>query len=192
MIIRLSAFALAFLLTLGCVPASADEAGLAALKLGGHVMIVRHGLTTPGFGDPPNFRLDDCATQRNLIEEGREQARTLGRLLREQKIVVERVLSSQWCRARETAKLIDAGEVGLLALSNNLYGRPQQREAQTRELRAAIAAWNGKGNLLLVSHGSVIFSITGKSPSEAEGYVLKPMPGTEQGFVIVGTIGPGG
>ena len=53
----------------------ADEAALAALKAGGHVMIVRHGLTTPGFGDPLGFKLDDCATQRNLVEEGREQSR---------------------------------------------------------------------------------------------------------------------
>jgi phosphohistidine phosphatase SixA len=170
----------------------ADEAGLAALKAGGHVMIVRHGLTTPGFGDPPNFRLDDCATQRNLVEEGREQARTLGRLLRAQGVTVERVLSSQWCRARETAALIDAGPVEPLALSNNLYGRPALRDAQTRAMRAAIAGWTGKGTLLIVSHGSVIFALTGKSPTEAEGFVLKPTPGTADGFTVVGTIGPGG
>jgi broad specificity phosphatase PhoE len=170
----------------------ADEAGLAALKSGGHVMIVRHGLTTPGFGDPPGFRLDDCKTQRNLVEEGREQSRTLGRLLRERRIPIERVVSSQWCRARETAALIDAGDVGVLATSDNLYGRPQLREAQIKALREAIAAWNGQGNLLIVSHGSVIFSLLGRSPSEAEGFVLKPTPGKEPGFAVVGMIGPRG
>lgn len=170
----------------------ADEAALAALKAGGQVMIVRHGLTTPGFGDPPNFRIDDCATQRNLVEEGREQARRLGKLLRERGIAIERVLSSQWCRAQETARLIDAGPVETLAISNNLYGRPALREAQTRELRAAIAAWNGKGALLIVSHGSVIFSLAGENPREAEGFVLNPAPGTKDGFTIVGKIGPSG
>ena len=102
------------------------------------------------------------------------------------------MLSSQWCRARETAKLIDVGEIGLLAGSNNLYGRPAQRDAQLRELRAAIAAWRGKGTLLVVTHGSVIFPLTGTSPREAEGFVLKPVPGTTEGFAIVGKIGPEG
>jgi phosphohistidine phosphatase SixA len=170
----------------------ADEAALAALKAGGHVMIVRHGLTTPGFGDPPNFRLDDCATQRNLVEKGREQARVLGRLLREQGIKVDQVLSSQWCRARETAELIDAGKVEPLAVSNNLYGRPALRDAQIRALRAAVSYWKGPGTLLVVSHGSVIFPLAGSSPSEAEGFVLKPAPGTAEGFVVVGKIGPQG
>ena len=170
----------------------ADEAALAALKAGGHVMIVRHGLTTPGFGDPLGFKLDDCATQRNLVEEGREQSRKLGRLLRERGIVIERVLSSQWCRAQETARLIDAGPVETLAISNNLYGRPAQREAQVRELRVAIGAWSGKGTLLVVTHGSVIFPLAGTNPREAEGFVLKPTPGTAEGFVIIGKIGPEG
>jgi len=170
----------------------ADEAALATLKAGGHVMIVRHGLTTPGFGDPLGFKLDDCATQRNLVEEGREQSRKLGRLLRERGIVIERVLSSQWCRAQETARLIDAGPVETLAISNNLYGRPAQREAQVRELRVAIGAWGGKGTLLVVTHGSVIFPLAGTNPREAEGFVLKPAPGTAEGFVIIGKIGPEG
>ena len=189
---RLIAGALALLATLVPAAPKADEAALAALKTGGHVMIVRHGLTTPGFGDPLGFKLDDCATQRNLVDEGREQSRKLGRLLREREIAIERVLSSRWCRAQETAKLIDAGEVGLLAVSDNLYGRPAQRDAQLRELRATIAAWRGKGTLLVVTHGSVIFPLTGASPREAEGFVLKPAPDATQGFTIIGKIGPEG
>ena len=189
---KLIAGALALFATLVPAAAKADEVALAALKAGGHVMIVRHGLTTPGFGDPPGFRLYDCATQRNLVEEGREQARRLGKLLRERGIAIERVLSSQWCRAQETARLINAGEVRLLAVSDNLYGRPAQRDAQVRELRAAIGAWNDKGNLLIVTHGSVIFPLAGESPREAEGFVLKPAPGTAEGFAIVGKIGPSG
>lgn len=184
----------AFALGVTLVPAAskADEAALAALKAGGHVMIVRHGRTTPGFGDPLGFKLDDCATQRNLVEEGREQSRKLGKLLRERGIVIERVLSSRWCRAQETARLIDVGEVGLLALSDNLYGRPALREAQVRELRVAIGAWSGKGTLLVVTHGSVIFPLAGTNPREAEGFVLKPAPGTAEGFAIIGKIGPEG
>ena len=189
---KLVASALGLLAALVPATSKADEAALAALKAGGHVMIVRHGLTTPGTGDPRDFKLDECATQRNLVDEGREQSRRLGRLLRERGIEIERVLSSEWCRCKETAALIDAGKIETLPALNNLVGRREFLESQTRELRAAIAAWRGKGNLLLVTHGSVVFPLAGATPREAEGLVLKPAPGTAEGFVIVGKIGPEG
>ncbi len=188
----LIAGALGLLAALVPVAPKADEAALAALKAGGHVMIVRHGLTTPGFGDPLGFKLDDCATQRNLVEEGREQSRRLGKLLRERGVEIERVFSSEWCRCKETAALIDLGKVETLPALNNLVGRREFLEPQTRELRAAIATWRGKGTLLLVTHGSVVFPLTGTSPREAEGFVLKPALGTAEGFAIVGKIGPEG
>ncbi len=173
-------------------PARADEAGLKALTAGGHVAIVRHGLTTPGIGDPQGFRLEDCATQRNLVEEGRAQARDLGLLLRKRGVKIGRVLSSEWCRCLETAALIDVGEAGTLSALNNLFGRSERSEAQVRELRAVIAAWKGSGTLLLVSHGSTIFALSGVSPREAEGVVLAPAPETAEGFRMVGKIGPSG
>jgi hypothetical protein len=123
---KLVAATLALLAALVPAAPKADEAALAALKAGGHVMIVRHGLTTPGFGDPLGFKLDDCATQRNLVEEGREQSRRLGKLLRERGIAIERVLSSRWCRAQETAGLIDAGEVGLLSTNPTAARQPMR------------------------------------------------------------------
>ncbi|HEY8268303.1 MAG TPA: histidine phosphatase family protein [Xanthobacteraceae bacterium] len=189
---RLITGALGLLAALIPTASKTDEGALAALKAGGHVMIVRHGLTTPGTGDPRNFKLDECATQRNLVDEGREQSRRLGRLLRERGIEIERVLSSEWCRCKETATLIDAGKVETLPVLNNLVGRGEFLESQTRELRAAVASWRGKGTLLLVTHGSVVFPLAGTSPREAEGFVLKPAPGTAEGFVIVGKIGPSG
>jgi broad specificity phosphatase PhoE len=173
-------------------PAQADEAGLKALAAGGHVAIVRHGLTTPGVGDPQGFRLEDCATQRNLVEEGREQARALGRLLRKHGVKIERVLSSEWCRCLETAALMRLGEAGTLPALNNLLGRPELRDTQVRELRAVIAAWKGSGTLLLVSHGATIAALMGINPREAEGVVLAPAPETAEGFRLVGKIGPSG
>lgn len=189
---RLIASVLGLLAALVPATPKADEAALTALKAGGHVMIVRHGLTTSGTGDPLNFKLADCATQRNLVEEGREQSRRLGKLLREKGIEIERVLSSEWCRCKETATLIDAGKVETLPALNNLVGRREFLESQTRELRAVVAAWRGKGTLLLVTHGSVVFPLAGTSPREAEGLVLKPAPGTAAGFTIVGKISPEG
>ena len=173
-------------------PAHADEAGMAALRAGGHIAMVRHGLTTPGTGDPLGFKLEDCKTQRNLIDQGREEARKLGRLLRERGIAIELVQSSEWCRCVETAELIDAGKVEKLSALNNLFGRPENRAKQGEDLRKLIAAWKGRGNLLLVTHGANMGALMGINPQTAAGVVLAPAPGTDDGFRVVGRIGPEG
>ena len=184
---------LAFLLAFGLhAAARADEAGMAALKAGGHVAMVRHGLTTPGAGDPLGFKLEDCATQRNLIEEGREESRKLGRLLRERGVVIDRVQSSEWCRCVETAELMSVGKVEKLSALNNLFGRPQNRAAQVEAMRKVIAAWKGPGNLLLVTHGATMGALMGINPETAAGVVLAPASGTDEGFRVVGRISPEG
>ena len=174
------------------LPARADEAGLRALQAGGHAMMIRHGLTTPGSGDPLGFKLEDCKTQRNLIDEGREEARKLGALLRRSNIQVERVLSSEWCRCIETAELLGVGKVLTEPALNNLYGRPQNREKQERALRALISSWKGPGNLLLSTHGANMGALMGINPDTAAGVVLKPAPDTAEGFRVVGRISPEG
>jgi len=188
---RYATVILAFLVA-AVTGAYADEAGLAALKAGGHVAIIRHAKTAPGVGDPRGFKLEDCATQRNLIDEGREEARRLGRLLREQGVQVDRVLSAEWCRAQETAALIGAGTVEKEPALNDLYGRPQNRPAQIEALRKLIAAWKGPGTLLLVTHGSITGALLGINPETSAGVVLAPAPETEDGFRVAGRIGPEG
>jgi phosphohistidine phosphatase SixA len=180
------------LLVATAIGASADEAGLAALKAGGHVAMIRHGVTTPGVGDPLGFNLEDCATQRNLTEEGRAESRRLGALLRAHGIRIDRVLSSEWCRCLETAEMIAAGPVEKEPALNNLYGRPQNRERQVREMRALIAAWTGPGNLLLSTHGSSMGALMGINPETAAGVVLAPAPESKDGFRAVGRISPEG
>lgn len=170
----------------------ADEAGLAALRAGGHVAMIRHGSTTPGAGDPLGFKLEDCATQRNLTEEGRAESRKLGAMLRTENIAIDRVLSSEWCRCIETAELIGVGPVVRETALNNLYGRPQNRERQVREMRALISAWRGPGNLLLSTHGANMGALMGINPETATGVVLAPAPETKEGFRVVGRIGPEG
>jgi hypothetical protein len=86
------------LIAIAAWPAKADEALWQALQQGGHVLFVRHARTTPGAGDPPGFRLKDCATQRNLSEEGRTQARRMGETFRKRGVPIGEVLSSPWCR----------------------------------------------------------------------------------------------
>ena len=95
------------LLLLDLAPAGADDAVWSALKSGGHVVLVRHAATTGGVGDPPGFRLEDGATQRPLTEAGRAQARKVGERFRSEGIAIGKVLSSEWCRCRDTAALMD-------------------------------------------------------------------------------------
>src|SRR5262245_45493928 len=84
-------------------PAAATEAGWALLREGGHVVLLRHAMP-PGSGDPANFNIDDCKTQRNLSESGREQADRMGVLFSVRAASTERVLSSRYCRCLETAE----------------------------------------------------------------------------------------
>ena len=86
-------------------PAGAEDPVWDALRGGGLVMLIRHAATEPGLGDPPGFRVEDCATQRNLSEAGRAEARLIGAAFRHRGIPVHRVLSSRWCRCLETGRL---------------------------------------------------------------------------------------
>src|SRR5206468_7423164 len=108
---RLAFVALAVALMAAPVAAAASDEAWAALAKGGHVALMRHGNAPPGYGDPPGFKIDDCQTQRNLDERGREQARALGEAFRQHGVRVDRILSSPWCRCLETARLLAVGPV---------------------------------------------------------------------------------
>jgi broad specificity phosphatase PhoE len=151
--------------------AAADEKLWSLLKGGGQVVLVRHALTTPGAGDPPGMKIEDCSTQRNLADEGRRHAERIGAQWRKRAIPVERVVSSPWCRCLETARLAFRRPEISGALSN-LFGYPENREPQVREMRALVASHAGKGNLVLVTHGSTIAALTGISPGTGEMVVL--------------------
>lgn len=150
--------------------ARADEKLWSLLKEGGQVVLIRHAVTTPGAGDPPGFRLDDCATQRNLTDAGRRHAERIGAEWRARKIPVERVLSSPWCRCIETAKLA-FGKAEVSQPLSNLFGRYENREAQVRALRELVSA-KGRGNIVMVTHGSTIAALTGINPGTGEMVIL--------------------
>lgn len=167
--------------------AQADEALWKLLAKGGQVLMIRHGLTTPGVGDPPGFRLEDCATQRNLSEEGRAEARKLGEALRARAVPVGEVLASPWCRCVETARLAFGRSTSWDALSN-VFGRPENVAAQLKALRPRVAAHRGRENLVLVTHGSTTHALTGVSPATGEIVVLTP--GGREGFRVAGRLIP--
>ncbi|HXG04094.1 MAG TPA: histidine phosphatase family protein [Candidatus Binatia bacterium] len=167
-----SALAAAVLL-LGAILVVAETALWDLLGRGGQVVLVRHAATTPGAGDPPGMRLDDCRTQRNLSEQGRAQARRLGEAFRARGIPIGRVLSSPWCRCLETARLA-FGDAEVSAALGNLHGRPENRPAQVADLQVLVDRWRGPGNLVLVSHGSTISALTGVHPAPGEVVVVTP------------------
>jgi phosphohistidine phosphatase SixA len=153
---------------------SADDSLWALIKTGGHVVLMRHAITTPGVGDPAGMRLDDCATQRNLVDTGRKHARQIGAAFRARSIPVDRVLSSPWCRCIETAELAFGSKPESYAPLGNLFGRPENSERQVRELTALVSERRSGGNLVLVSHGSTILALTGVSLDTGEMVVVTP------------------
>jgi phosphohistidine phosphatase SixA len=156
--------------------AAASEAAWAALKTGGAVALVRHA-RAPGTGDPQNFRIEDCLTQRNLSEEGRKQARGIGDQFRSQGIPVARVLSSRWCRALETARIAFGNMTEPYPALDSFFADRGEQDAQTRDVRQLVESWRSSGVLVLVTHQVNITALTGVYPAEGEVLVLKPRPG---------------
>jgi phosphohistidine phosphatase SixA len=139
----------------------------------GAIVLFRHA-TAPGVGDPPGFKPDDCATQRNLDERGRAEARKLGEQFRARNIQVGAVLSSQWCRTRDTARLAFGSQVRDEPAFNSFFRlSPQARDAQTAQARAVLARWRGPGALVVVTHQVNIQALTGVGAASAEGVVVR-------------------
>jgi phosphohistidine phosphatase SixA len=150
------------------------EIGLAndwqALKEAGTIAIMRHALA-PGTMDPAGFRLDDCTTQRLLDARGQAQARKIGAALRDAGLRFDKVLTSQWCRTRETATLLDLGPVEDAPVLNSFFQDFSIRSDQTQALRDLLAKTDGK--LLLVTHQVNISALTGVGTRSGEVLILR-------------------
>jgi phosphohistidine phosphatase SixA len=164
---------LTFLIAMPTAASAADQSDVInRLKAGGHILMIRHALA-PGNGDPPNFKIDDCATQRNLDDTGRDQARSIGVWLRNNDVTSARVYSSQWCRCLETARLLNLGPVQELAALNSFYERTQDRGPNLKALNDFISQQPVKGELIvLVTHFVTISGIAGTGVSSGEGVLL--------------------
>ncbi|WP_178101800.1 histidine phosphatase family protein [Pseudomonas yangonensis] len=166
---RLWLFALVLLPLWGTAAESADA--WQALREGRAVLLMRHA-TAPGTGDPANFRLGQCETQRNLNAQGRTEARRWGELLARQGIERPRLLSSRWCRALDTASGMQRGPVHPFAALDSFFGRPEDGVEQTAELIRLINELPGGAPLVLVSHQVNITALTGIFPASGEGLIL--------------------
>jgi phosphohistidine phosphatase SixA len=163
-----------------------DERLWTLLGNGEAAALMRHALA-PGTGDPADFAIDDCATQRNLSDTGREQARAIGERFRAKGIDTARVHSSRWCRCLETARLLDLGEVrpfdGLNSFFRNRAAEPERTAATLALIRAQTRA--GAPPLVLVTHQVNITALTGVFPDSGEIVVVRP---GSDGLTILGRI----
>lgn len=142
-----------------------------AVREGRALLLLRHA-TAPGTGDPANFRLDQCDTQRNLDAQGRAEARRWGELLARQGIETPRLLSSRWCRALDTATGMLRGPVQPFPALDSFFGEPADGTAQTDELIRMINQLPGGAPLVLISHQVNITALTGIFPASGEGLIL--------------------
>jgi phosphohistidine phosphatase SixA len=149
------------------------------LQVGGVAILLRHAQTEAGIGDPPGFRIGDCATQRNLSDDGRRQAQRIGAALAAQAVRIDQVLSSQWCRCLETARLaFPKGTVEPYPALNSFFEDRATESRQTREVAARIAAIRAPANVVFVTHQVNIFAVAGVSVGSGEAVLVRSAGGS--------------
>ena len=162
---------------------NASEQAWKIAQEGDKIILIRHSLA-PGGGDPASFKVDDCKTQRNLNRTGINQSKKIGKLFKQNKVPVDQVLSSQWCRCKDTAKYAFGDFKEFTALNSTFQSPYDQNEVkQLKDLYAFVKGWDSKGkNLVLVTHYSIITAVTNAVPSSGELVI------TDKNFEVLGTI----
>lgn len=157
-----------FLILVSALPFGASTINAAPLDVafkilseGKAVAIMRHSLA-PGASDPPGFSLGDCQTQRNLSVAGRVQSIVIGELFRSQGIEQAQVFSSEWCRGRDTATLMELGDVKTLPVLNSFFENRSVAEVQTQALLERLRSWLASPSdpVVLVTHQVNIQALT--------------------------------
>ena len=164
------------------IKADSNKNLIKQLEDGGKLIFIRHAYA-PGNGDPNNFNLDDCSTQRNLSKEGRKQAQLIGVFFKENKIKIDKVLSSEWCRCKDTAKFAFNNFETFEAL-NSFYSTKfaKNEKRQIKDLKKYIKNWKSNKNLILVTHYVVISSMLNIAVSSGEIVV------SDKNYKIIGSI----
>jgi len=152
------------------------------LEEGEKLIFIRHAYA-PGSGDPSNFNLNDCSTQRNLSKEGREQSKYIGEFFRENNIKIDKVLSSEWCRCKETAK-IAFEDFSTNSFLNSFYSSKyaKNKNKQIKALNNYIKKFKSDKNLILITHYVLISEVLNYAPSSGEIVV------SDRNFNMIGTI----
>ena len=157
-----------YLLFLLPVNSHADENIISFLKEGKKVVFLRHAIA-PGNGDPVNFDIKDCSTQRNLNNKGIIQSRNIGTFFLTNNIKIDKVLSSEWCRCKDTAK-IAFGKFKTLSALNSFYEAryAKNKFKQIKDLKKYINNWESDSNLIIVTHYIVISALLNTTTSSGE------------------------
>ena len=150
------------------VKADLDKNLVSELKDGGKLIFIRHAYA-PGGGDPNSFNLNDCSTQRNLSNEGKNQAKNIGEFFKKNKIKIDKVISSEWCRCKDTSSLA-FGSFETKNFLNSFYSSKfaKNKNSQMLDLRKYIKNFKSKKNLVLVTHYVVISEALNYAPSSGE------------------------
>tara|TARA_X000000368_G_scaffold415719_1_gene408043 strand:- start:1114 stop:1668 length:555 start_codon:yes stop_codon:yes gene_type:complete len=152
------------------------------LKEGGKVIFIRHAIA-PGNGDPINFDLFDCSTQRNLNKDGILQSKKIGLFFIKNEIQIDKVFSSEWCRCMYTANIAFNNFEKFSALNSFYDPRfAKNKTKQIKNLKKYINNWNSKKNLVLVTHFVVILEILGIGVSSGELAI------SDKNFNVLGTL----
>ena len=150
------------------IKAESEDQIIDNLQKGGNLIFIRHAYA-PGGGDPDNFDIKDCSTQRNLNKEGRLQSKKIGYYFKKNKIPIQKVISSEWCRCKETAS-IAFSNFKTETFLNSFYSIKYQKnkDPQIDQLKLYVKNWDKKKNLILVTHYVVISEILNYAPSSGE------------------------
>ena len=148
------------------IKANSNQSSIDLLKEGGKLIFIRHAIA-PGNGDPANFDINDCSTQRNLNSKGRKQALMIKSFFKENQISIYKVVSSEWCRCKETASIIFENKYKTKSFLNSFYSKKfsKNKKNQIIQLKKYVSKWNGKKNLILVTHYVVISELLNVYPS---------------------------
>ena len=141
---------------------------ISKLQSGGNIVFIRHAIA-PGNGDPENFNIKDCSTQRNLSEEGINQSKKIGVFFKKNNINIDKVLSSEWCRCKDTAKYAFKNFSTFEGLNSFYDPRfKKYKIKQINDLKRYIKEWESPDNLILITHYVVISEILNKGVSSGE------------------------
>ena len=175
-------FLIIFISLISSVKADFNKKLFNQLEEGEKLIFIRHAYA-PGSGDPDNFNLNDCSTQRNLSDEGRKQAEYIGEFFKNKKIKIDQVLSSEWCRCKETAEIAFT-DFSTNSFLNSFYSNKfaKNKNKQINDLKNYIDKFKSNKNLVLITHYVLISEVLNYGPSSGEIVV------SDKNFNIIGTI----
>ena len=164
------------------VKADLNQNLISELKKGGKLIFIRHAYA-PGGGDPNNFDINDCNTQRNLSNAGRKQANKIGSFFTSNNILIDKIFSSEWCRCKETA-LIAFNDFENKSFLNSFFSSKfaENKDSQMKKLKEFINNWDGKNNVIFVTHYVVISEILNYASSSGEIVI------SDKNFKVIDTI----